>query len=313
MGRIVVVGSAASDQMVKLTAPLREGRHLRGTDQGARLGGGAANSALALARAGHVAMLLGAVGDDDLGGRLRDELVALGVDVSHLVSVAGPSTRSLVLVDGQGERTIVNLARAREGEPPRRLATVAADCIYVRDRAPDLSELLEQRARTGLVVAHMPPVARGARPATVLIVSASDVGPEILDHPFAAGQEVAGPPLRWVVVTRGPGGAWAFDASGGPGLHAPARVVTPVDTTGAGDAFAAGLVHGLVSGRPMAEALAIAVAWGTEATLWDSSSLPLDAVLRLLRDEGRGTFLPTGVANGRVPAHIGNLSEPLLP
>jgi sugar/nucleoside kinase (ribokinase family) len=55
-----------------------------------------------------------------------------------------------------------------------------------------------------------------------------------------------------------------------------------VDTTGAGDAFAAGLIHALVGGQPMAEALAVAVRFGTEATLWASSGLPAAAVRRLL-------------------------------
>ena len=58
--------------------------------------------------------------------------------------------------------------------------------------------------------------------------------------------------------------------------------VEPVDTTGAGDAFAAGLIHALVSGQPLSEALILAVRFGTEATLWDSSYLPKPAVARLL-------------------------------
>ena len=58
---------------------------------------------------------------------------------------------------------------------------------------------------------------------------------------------------------------------------------------GAGDSFAAGLVHALVSGAEMKEALETGASWGAEATLWESSILPPDAVERLTQ--------PKAVAN----------------
>ena len=94
------------------------------------------------------------------------------------------------------------------------------------------------------------------------------------------GAAVAGERLRWVVVTEGPAGARAFSAV--QELVVAAERVATIDTTGAGDAFAAGLVHGLLAGRPMPDALALAVRFGTEATRWAGSSLPAAAVQRLL-------------------------------
>ena len=63
-----------------------------------------------------------------------------------------------------------------------------------------------------------------------------------------------------VVVTRGPRGAEAFGASERVAVPAPA--VPVVDSTAAGDVFAAGLVHGLALGRPTRAVLETAVAWG---------------------------------------------------
>jgi sugar/nucleoside kinase (ribokinase family) len=94
------------------------------------------------------------------------------------------------------------------------------------------------------------------------------------------GAAVAGELLRWVVMTAGPAGARAFSAA--QELAVAADRVATVDTTGAGDAFAAGLVHALVAGRPMPDALALAVRFGTEATRWAGSALPAPAVQRLL-------------------------------
>jgi sugar/nucleoside kinase (ribokinase family) len=115
----------------------------------------------------------------------------------------------------------------------------------------------------------------------VLVASASDVGPDVLDDPLAAGYRIAGDLLQWIVITEGSRGVTAY--SDDQILRVAAREIIPVDTTGAGDSFAAGLVHALVSGSSMADALQTGVNWGGEATLWASSVLPQDAVRRLIQ------------------------------
>jgi sulfofructose kinase len=84
-------------------------------------------------------------------------------------------------------------------------------------------------------------------------------------------------------VTHGAAGARAHAEDGT--LTAPAEAVPVLDSTGAGDAFAAGLLHGLLAGKEMADALALAVRFGTEATRWPSSALSVQAVRRLLDQE----------------------------
>jgi sugar/nucleoside kinase (ribokinase family) len=69
-------------------------------------------------------------------------------------------------------------------------------------------------------------------------------------------------------------------------LSIEAPQVETIDTTRAGNAFAAGLVHGLVSGRPMGEAVQLGCAYGAEATRGDTSMLPAQAVTRLLAQSG---------------------------
>ncbi|MEO5335589.1 MAG: carbohydrate kinase family protein [Magnetospirillum sp. WYHS-4] len=280
MAAIVVVGSVARDEVAALHEPLREGAHLEGEARGSRLGGGGANTAVALARAGHRAILVAPLGTDALGDELLAELAASGVETSAVRRVPGASTWSLVLVTQGGERTIVNLNRTHEPEPPRRLLSIAADCLYVRSRALDLAPLLAEKAQGCLVVAHMPPLEEGSRPAQVLVASQSDLPPADLADPFATGFRVAGNLLEWVVVTRGPEGATAHGPQGLV-LTAAAPHVETVDSTGAGDAFAAGLVHALTGGHAMGEALGVACRWGAEAVRWPTSALPAEAVARL--------------------------------
>jgi sugar/nucleoside kinase (ribokinase family) len=221
------------------------------------------------------------VGRDDVGKQVMKELSTTGVDTSQIVLLDQPSTRSIILVNSGGERTIINLARTHEVRPPTRLLNLRAQCVYVRSRRCDLAQLLREQAATALVVAHVPPTEAGARPAHVLIASASDVGPDVLDDPLAAGYRIAGDLLQWFVVTEGARGVTAY--SDDQVLRVAARKITPVDTTGAGDSFAVGLVHALVSGASMADALQTGVNWGGEATLWESSVLPQVAVQRLIQ------------------------------
>ncbi len=263
MARVVVVGSIAVDEVVRLSRPLRAGAHLDGRLVERRPGGGATNTGWPLASAGHRVTLVSPVGSDADGEWLVATLRSGGVDTSAIARVPGPSTRSLVLLDPDGERTVVNLHRCAEPGPPARLRTLPADVLYVRSREPDLAPLLGERLPSALVVAHVPPVEAGSRPAHVLVASASDLSGTDLASPWETGRRIAGEALRWVVVTRGAAGAEAFGE--GRRLDVPAPAVPVVDSTGAGDVFAAGLVHALARGAPMEEALAKAVAWGAAA------------------------------------------------
>jgi sugar/nucleoside kinase (ribokinase family) len=260
LARIVVVGSVAQDDVVTLRQPLRAGSHLDAAVRRLRLGGGGANTAIPLRHAGHDVVLIAPVGADAVAEWLLAKLQAAGVDVSAVSRMPGDSTRSLVLVDPGGERTIVNLQRCREAGPPVRLASLAADAVYVRTRELDVSRVLDEAVARSLVVAHVPPLEAGSRPAHVLVGSESDLPPAFLADPWAVGRAIAGERLRLVVITRGPRGAEAFGPS--ERVAVPAPTVPVVDSTAAGDVFAAGLVHGLALGRPTQAVLETAVSWG---------------------------------------------------
>lgn len=283
MARIVVLGSVARDEVIHLSQRLREGVHLQGSPLAPRLGGGGANTAIALAHAGHEVSLVTAVGTDPLGDELLAELARHGVDIGPVTRITGPSTHSLVLLDPEGERTIINLTRARERRPPRRLLDLAADCVYVRSNGQDLAELLHAKAALCPVIAQIRPPEEGLLPAQVLVGARGDLDPRTLADPLAAGRRLAGDTLRWVIVTHGEDGAEAW-GSDGQQLRATAPDVPVVDTTGAGDAFAAGLAHGLALGLEMARALPLAVQWGAAKVEHPGSHLGRDTVRSLLRE-----------------------------
>jgi ribokinase len=279
MARIAVVGSVAEDEVLDLPNPLREGSHLDAARRERRLGGGGANTAIPLARAGHEVAIVAPLGTDERGDWLLAQLEEEGLDTSLVVRVDGESTRSVVLVDPAGERTIVNVHRCREAGPLSRLDGSDLDALYVRSREPELVEVMARIAGRATVVAHVPPLTRASRPAHVLVGSESDLPPAFVADPWDAGEGVAGPQLQWVVMTMGSHGAEAVSAD--DRIATPAPEVTAVDTTGAGDVFAAGLVHGLLEGQPMPEALATAVVWGAAAAA--SRGLPGPERIQALR------------------------------
>jgi sugar/nucleoside kinase (ribokinase family) len=263
MARCIVLGSVGVDELVWMEQPLRPGAHLRGRAGERRLGGGAANTGIALAQAGHRVTLVSSVGHDADADWILGELTSAGLDTSAVARLDGPSTRSLIVVDPDGERTVVNLHRCAETEPPTRLLDLAADVIYVRARELELAPLMAARLEQALVVAHVPPTDAGSRPAHVVVASASDLSGAERRSLSKLGRAVAGESLRWVVLTRGPEGASAF--APGRRVRAVAPKVQAVDSTGAGDVFAAGLIHALAGGVPMRDALELACAWGAAA------------------------------------------------
>ena len=282
MARIVVIGSVARDDVIHLTEPLRAGRHLNGVPTHARLGGGGANTAVALAAAGHQVTLLAAIGRDAVGEALLAELAAASVITTALAHLDQPTTRSYILVDPLGERTVINVARCEEAAPPQRLLDLPADVVYVRSRRLDLAPLLAAKANDSLIIAHAPPIEPGMRPAHVVVASLSDLTADQGKSRAVLGKTVSNGLARWTVLTAGGAGAHAYGTT--EALATPAQRVRPIDTTGAGDAFAAGLIHALLEHRPMVEALILAVRFGTEATLWPTSGLPAAAVHRLLQE-----------------------------
>lgn len=301
MARILVAGSISVDEVINLRGPLLRGTHLEGSASGRRLGGGAANTALPLAFAGHAVTLLSAAGTGPEGDWLIGELGEAGIETLEIERIDGPSTRSLIFVEPDGERTVVNVHRCR-GSVSEKLGTLPAGAVYVRGRELQVASLLRQRLSTSLVVCHVPPVVPGSRPAHVLVASESDFEKTELADPWEMGSAIAGGSLRWIVLTRGAAGAVAYSRE--KRIEVPARAARTVDSTAAGDVFAAGLIHALITARlvpnpsepspvfgpaealdhaSMERALRAANAWGAAAV--EAPGLPDRATIARLSTE----------------------------
>jgi hypothetical protein len=106
-GPIRVVGSLNMDLVVQVPHHPGPGETVLGSDYATYPGGKGANQAVAAARAGAQVEMWGAVGSDEFGRLLQENLEHNGVDTRHLRQLEGPSGLALITVDPGGQNRIV--------------------------------------------------------------------------------------------------------------------------------------------------------------------------------------------------------------
>lgn len=263
--RVVCIG----DLMVDVVARHR-GELVHGSDTPATVrlcgGGSAANTAAWLAAAGCPVTLVARVGDDALGRQALDDLRAAGVDLAVTVDPERPTGTCVVLVDGTGERTMLPSAGANAGSLA--VPELLDDHLHVsgyalfHDASREAVRAAVRRSRTVSVDAASAAPLRAYGPDRFL----NDIGPVLL---FANAAEAAvfagsrdpegavrqlGQRCGEAVVKHGADGAWWSD--GRDVVHVAAPVTAVVDSTGAGDAFAAGFLAARRAGAAVDDALA---------------------------------------------------------
>lgn len=279
MAKIRLLANLNCDHVLLLDAPLSAGGRLQYRDQGRRLGGGGANTGTGLLWAGHQVSILSRVGRDETGDWLLRAAGELGLDTRDVEQFDGETGELLVLVDSLGERTI--LRQYRRPALPSRLPDSAVDCLYVNCEGAEAAAYMATMVSQTLVVSQYPKGGRWPRPCQVMLASAADLACQ--ENVWQQAQRLAGATLQWLVVTHGEQGAEAFSAS--EHVQVPARPVSVVDATGAGDAFAGGLIHGLLAKLPMASVLTQAGQWAAY-TLSSSSSIPSEQLKHYLHPNG---------------------------
>ncbi len=228
-------------------------------------GGSAANTIVGLARLGVQTGILGVVGNDTTGELLLNDLRAEHVDVQGINRLNGNTGAALAFIDAAGERTIYVLPSVND-------AYSLANCVYIQPadmlhatsflnvRQLRLQEECIKRANAqGTRISFSPGnayVALGLEALTSLIERASIVflnNEEAQTLTGSAYAESADSLLhlgaQTVVITLGSSGCYI--ATRDEHFTVPAFKTVVRDTTGAGDAFAAGFLYGQLRGTSL--------------------------------------------------------------
>lgn len=284
---VTVIGCVQADVLMSPVTDLpRPGGTLLTDQMTIRVGGAGANAALAAAEAGARVRLIGCVGADQLGEWMRDQLAAAGL-AEELVVIAGETTGLTVALESAArDRTFLTYLGVNAGWEADMIPDDALTCeslllcdyfVAPRLRGEAARRLLDtargRGARTffdttwdpGGFSAPTRAELRDLLPSVDVFLPNEVEACAIADQPGDPAQAARALQIvsgGWVVVKLGPSGCLAVGPDGSE-IRVPAPVTTVADTTGAGDAFNAGLVHALARGEAWPEALAVATRFAT--------------------------------------------------
>jgi sugar/nucleoside kinase (ribokinase family) len=260
-GAMILVDAAAAEAIYAAMPPGAESS-----------GGSAANTCAVAAALGARVAYLGKVAEDQLGQVFRHDIGAAGVHFPSAPLIGGaPTARCLILVTADGQRTmntylgacvtldesdvdpaLVGAAAVTylEGylfDPPAAQAAFrrAADAAHAAGRqvALSLSDAFcvdrHRAAFRELVTGHV----------DILFANETEIASLYQEDSFEAAAEWARRDVSLAVLTRSEAGSVIL--RGGERVEIAAEPTRMVDTTGAGDAYAAGFLAGLTAGRPL--------------------------------------------------------------
>ena len=275
-GGMTLVDSARAQELYDAMGPARE-----------ISGGSAANTLAGLAALGSRCAFIGQVADDQLGDVFAHDVRAGGISFATPARAGDPPTaRCLIFVTPDGQRTMNTYLGASQFLPAAALDEAAiadAEILYLEGYLWDPEEP-RAAMRRAIATAH----GAGRKVAFTLsdafviarhgddfraLIDTGEIDILFANHvelaaltgheDFHAGIATLKDKVPLLIVTRGELGAVAV--SGDAYHEVPAEPVAKVvDTTGAGDLFAAGFLHALVSGRSLDDCLTLGAVCAAE-------------------------------------------------
>jgi ribokinase len=276
---IAVVGSLNIDLIAYTERVPDAGETIIGTDFRMGFGGKGANQAVMAARLGGRVSMVGALGDDVYAGMTFDNLDRQGVDAAHVARVPGSSGVAPIWVEAGGQNRIIVVPGANDRVDPDAAADAVRSMAGVRAvigqlEIPQRVTLAAFRAARDLGAATILNPAPAASLDPALLAVSDWLIPNETELGLIAGERIdldddaallryAGSIAPRLLVTLGERGAAVLRASRVD--RVPADRVTPVDTTGAGDAFVGAFAFGLAAGLSDVVAVQLGIACASDS------------------------------------------------
>jgi ribokinase len=282
---VTVVGSLNIDYIATVERLPAAGETVSATGLVRRFGGKGANQAVAAVRQGARVAMIGCVGDDDSGRAYRQRLRAEGIDVAGVSATRRALTgTALIAVDRAAENIIVVAAGANGELKPaavrarrQRISSAGILLVQLEVPMPTVVEAVRVANRARAPVVLNPSPLRDEFPwgkcsLDTLIVNVGEaqaifglrldhlpVGLVKWQHALVQRQ------IERLIITQGPKPTVCISAAGC--LEVPTLPVKPVDTVGAGDAFAGAFAARRADGEDALSAIRYANCAGALATL----------------------------------------------
>jgi ribokinase len=278
---IAVVGSLNIDLVAYTARVPSAGETVIGDRFQMGFGGKGANQAVMAARLGARVSMVGALGDDVYAGMTLENLQGEGVDATHIARVAGSSGVAPIWVEPDGTNRIIVVPGANgavDAEAAaaaiRSMAEVDVVIGQLEIPQPVTAAAFRAARERGAVTILNPAPAAQLDPE--LIAGSTWLIPNETEFAILAGVERLDPENDQAIlafanrisprllVTLGSRGA-ALVPPSGEVLRVPATPVTPVDTTGAGDAFVGAFAVGLAVGLGEVAAVSLGIACASDS------------------------------------------------
>ena len=304
-------------ETMALFAPSERGTLESAPAYHASIGGAESNCAIGLARLGYSVAWVSRLGCDPFGARVLKTIRGEGVDVSRVQMCDSAPTGLMFKEPGPGNTTRVFYYRRQSAAAALRseqFDSLSAKYLFVTGITPALSdsnreltfELVERFRTAGTKVAFDPNMrfrlwsASAARIVFLELARKCDILiPSLAEAEIMTGlKEVEGESMLNALVSLGPpqvvlkaGDKGAWYADGAERGFCPCHPVPEIDPVGAGDAFCAGLLSGLLDGQPFRGAVARGAALGAfcVSTFGDYQGLPDRAGLQAFTE---GSLIP---------------------
>ncbi len=286
-GSMQLISTQELNKMVSITA---------GMKKCAVAGGSAANSMVGLARLGANVGLIGKIGKDETGGHFKDSLINNGVE-PHLFLNETPSGRCHVLISPDSERTMFTyLGAASElvaGDIKVEIVE-QYDLVHVEGYLVQNYELMERigevvkecGVKLSIDLASFNVVEENLEflnnfvDKYVDIVFANEEEAKVFtgDEAEMALDNIAS---RVEIAVVKVGSRGSFVKCGEKKCFIPAQKIECVDTTGAGDLYAAGFLYGVINDMSLEKCAEIATASAAEVIQVLGAKIPDEAWMRI--------------------------------
>ena len=227
------------------------------------LGGSASNFAIDLSRAGVDVGIMARIGDDDYGEFAARKLEKNGVQTDRLLKIQDSTGMTFISVDHKGERSIYTSMGANaqfklEKEDVRyikrtKLLHVTGMYIEVVEEASQHASILSFNPGTVLSSYGIDELKKIIKRAQILFLNKKEVYLLTGKNFHEGATDLVNMGIPMVVVTCGRQGACLYTPE--EVLHSSSRKIESLDSTGAGDAFAAGFIAGFIKNKNLNKCL----------------------------------------------------------